>query len=134
MLKLAFCGNDCNKCQRYIATRNGTEQLKQVAVLWKRLGYRNDIEYPEKMICYGCPSVTSCGYGIKECALENEVDNCGKCSKYPCNKTEDMFRRAFTHAGRMKNKCSKEDYEHILSAVNDKKVNLDREHSLQPDR
>ena len=44
MLKLAFCGNDCNTCERYIATQSGSiEQLKEVAALWKRLGYRENI-------------------------------------------------------------------------------------------
>jgi hypothetical protein len=110
VLKLAFCGNDCNRCKRYIATQNGLEPLKQVAILWKRLSYRDIIEPPEKMACYGCSSAVGCRYGIKECALENKVDNCGLCSRYPCNKIENMFQWAFQHAERMKDQCSEEEY------------------------
>jgi hypothetical protein len=124
VLKLAYCGNDCNKCLRYIATQQGTEQLKQVAILWERLGYRDIIEPPEKMACYGCSSALWCRYGIKECALESKVDNCGHCNRYPCNKTDAMFNRAFQHTEQMKDCCSKEEYELVLNMINDKKHNL----------
>lgn len=104
--------------------------MKQVASLWKKLGYRNDIESAEKMACYGCSSSTWCRYGVKECALENKVDNCGRCNKYPCDRTDNMFQRAFNHAQQMKKLCSAEEYEFMLNAVKDKKYNLDREHEL----
>lgn len=128
--KLAFCGNDCNKCMRYIATQHGLEQLEQVAVFWKRLGYRDTVETPEKISCYGCSSAQWCRYGIKECALENKVDNCGRCRKYPCEKTNNMFQWALEHSERMKEQCSKEEYEFMLNVINNKKQNLDEEHEL----
>ena len=125
MLKLAYCGNDCNQCPRYIATQSGTEQLEQVDELWKRLGYRDELESPGKMSCYGCSSVPSCRYGIKECALEGKVDNCGRCSKYPCDKIDTMFQWTLKHVKKMKDCCSKEEYELMLNMINDKKHNPD---------
>jgi hypothetical protein len=113
-----------------MATQQGSEQLKQVAILWKNLGYRDELEAPEKIACYGCASALWCRYGIRECAIEAQVDNCGRCSKYPCDKIDTMFLRASKHAEKMKSRCSKEEYEHILNAVNDKKYNLDKEHEL----
>lgn len=129
MLKLGFCGNDCNICERYTATQSGSdEKLKEVATLWKRLGYRDNIEPPEKIVCYGCSSAPWCRFGIKECALQNGVSNCGQCSKYPCETIETMFSWNLIHAERMKGKCSKEEYERLLNVPKMKKQNLDKEH------
>jgi len=37
MVKLAFCGDDCNYCPRYNATLNQNEhKLREIAVLWKK--------------------------------------------------------------------------------------------------
>jgi hypothetical protein len=128
--KIAYCGYDCNQCRRFIATHQGSEQLKQVAALWKKLGYREDIEPPGKMACYGCSSSTWCRHGIRECALENKVDNCGRCYKYPCDKIETMFQWASKHAEKMKDLCSAAEYEFMLNAVKDRKHNLGKEHEL----
>lgn len=103
--------------------------MKQVAILWKNLGYRDELEAPEKIACYGCSSSAWCRHGIKECALEGKVDNCRRCSKYPCDKIDTMFQWAYKHVERMKEKCSTEGYEFILNAINDKKHNLDKEHA-----
>ena len=49
-VKIASCGNDCNECPRYIATQSGDkEQLKEVAVLWRRVGYRDKIVSQEEI-------------------------------------------------------------------------------------
>jgi hypothetical protein len=128
--KIVYCGYDCNQCLRYIATQNGTEQLKQVAILWNKLGYRSEIEPPEKISCYGCSSALWCRHGIRECAMEAKIDNCGRCRKYPCDKTEAMFNWASKHAERMKSHCSQEEYEYIIKAIKDRKYNLDKEHGL----
>ena len=134
MLKLAFCGNDCNICERYIATRSGDAvqavQLEEVAVLWKRLGYRDSIEPPEKMACYGCSSALWCRFGIKECSLQSKAANCGRCGEYPCGKIETMFHWNLMHAERMKDKCSKKDYDRLLNVPDTKKQNLDKEHRI----
>jgi hypothetical protein len=95
---------------------------EKVAVLWKRLGYRDTIETPEQICCYGCSSALRCRYGIKECALDNKVDNCGLCHKYPCDKTNNLFQRAFEHTERMKERCSKEEHEFMLNVIQDKKT------------
>jgi hypothetical protein len=128
--KIAFCGYDCSQCRRFIATQQGSEQLKQVATLWHKLGYRNDIEPPEKMACYGCLSAAWCRHGIRECAIEAKADNCGRCNRYPCLKIETMFHRISKYAEKMKDNCSPEEYEYVLNAINDRKCNLEREREL----
>ncbi len=85
MLRLASCGNDCNVCPRYIATRAGNaERLREVAELWFRLGLRDTLPSADEMACYGCSSMPWCRHGIRECAQEKGVDNCGQCQEYPC--------------------------------------------------
>ncbi len=69
IINLAFCGNDCNNCQRYIATKSGDkEQLNNVAIMWHKYGWRDTIVSPEEIACSGCSSATWCGYEIQKCA------------------------------------------------------------------
>ncbi len=74
MLKLAYCGDDCNICPRYIATQsNSIEKLKEIAVLWKKVGWRESILTPEKMVCNGCAAVKKCRYdNIRKCAKKKK--------------------------------------------------------------
>jgi len=130
MMKLGFCGDDCNVCPRYIATQSGdVEQLKKVAALWYRVGYRDKIVPPEEMICRGCSS-TWCNVvdnrDVRECALEKGVENCGKCENYPCEKVLKVFEQTESFAKTCKEKCSKEEYECLQKAFFSKKENLDR--------
>lgn len=127
MLNLGFYGNDCNYCPRYIATQSGNvERLKEVAVMWKRVGWRDTILSPEEMVCYGCSSVSWCRRDIQKCALEKGVDNCGKCKNYPCDKVLKAFEQAESYAKICKERCSKELYERLQKAFFSRKENMDR--------
>ncbi len=128
MQKLGFCGDDCNVCPRYIATQSGdVEQLKKVAALWYRVGYRNKIVPPEELACPGCFSRTKCDrMYVRECALKKGVENCGKCKNYPCENATKAFEQTATFAKKIKNKCLEEEYERLKKAFFEKKKNLDR--------
>jgi len=132
MLKLAFCGDDCNACPRYIATQSSNvERLKEVAEMWKRAGWRDTIVPPEEMLCHGCASVKWCRYDdIRKCAQEKGIDNCGQCGNYPCAEIEEVFEQTKSYAKDSKARCSKkkEDYECLHRAFFSKKQNLDRVH------
>lgn len=129
MLKLSFCGWNCDSCERYIATKLGDmERLRELAVLWKNLGWRDKVEPPEKMVCPGCHLASWCRFGVRECALDKGVVNCGWCDEYPCDKIETMLQWAKMHVGRMKDKCSQQEYERLLSYPRRKKQSLDKEH------
>lgn len=130
MLKLAFCGDDCNACPRYIATQSGdVEQLKEIAAMWNRAGWRETVLPPDQMICNGCASVKWCRYDkIRKCAQEKGIDNCGKCNDYPCKKIEKVFEQTESYAKLCKENCSKEDYERLHEAFFSKKKKLDSVH------
>lgn len=130
MLKLGFCGDDCNVCPRYVATQSGDkEQLKKVAALWYKVGYRDKIVPPEELICHGCSSTwcnVLCNRNVRECALEKNVENCGKCENYPCGKVLKVFERTESFAKTCKEKCSKEEYKCLQKAFFSKRKNLNR--------
>ena len=79
------------------------------------------------MKCYGCYFNKNCGYGIKECCLKKDIDNCGKCPVYPCNKVQKMFERTKSYSIKCKEILSSEEYELINRAFFLKKENLDKE-------
>lgn len=87
MSDIAFCGDDCSCCSRYVATiRDDPSELKRVADLWIRVGWRDEGTKPEEMICHGCTSVEWCRYdNIRECAKVMGIKNCGECAQYPCD-------------------------------------------------
>ncbi len=111
MLRLASCGNDCNLCPRYIATRAGdVERLREVAELWFRLGLRDTLPSADEMACHGCSSTTWCRHGIRECTHEKGVDNCGQCQEYPCQTVQITFRETARCARDARQRCSNEEY------------------------
>ena len=130
MLKMGYCGDVCDYCPRYIATRSGSEeQLREVAALWHRAGARSEERPPEEMICHGCCPEKACPYGITECAREKGVANCGECEDYPCERLSRPFERLKTGPERWRKACSsEEEYERIRKAFHQKKENLARAH------
>ena len=95
MDNIGYCGDDCELCPRYIATKsNDVEKLKKAAVLWEKVGLNDKIVTPEQMICNGCASLEHCHYNdIRECAKDKEISNCGKCNDYPCDKINGVFNK-----------------------------------------
>lgn len=130
MLDLAFCGDDCNVCPRYMATQSGDiEKLTQVAALWKRAGWGDEVVSPEEMACYGCATVQWCRYDdVRKCAQTKGISNCGKCDNYPCDKITKVFEQTGHYAKQCKKNCSKEEYEYLQKAFFSKKTRLDKVH------
>jgi hypothetical protein len=126
-MKIAYCGDCCDHCPRYTATLNGSmDKLKEAAILMKKVGWRHDIGTPEKMICNGCQDIESCEYGVKECCLEKNIENCGVCSDYPCSKIQNAFEITRINAEKFKKILSNKEYETFHKAFFLKKENLDK--------
>jgi len=128
---LGYCGDGCNACPRYVATQSGdVERLKEVAALWKRAGWRDAIVPAQEMICHGCASVKWCRYNdVRLCAQERGIDNCGKCTDYPCEKIEVVFAQTQAYAKLCKATCSAQDYERFEEAFFSKRKQLDGVHA-----
>ena len=125
--KLAYCGDSCTDCLRHVATMSGNlEQLREVGLLWQRVGWRKHIVAPEEIICHGCQDIEKCEYQVKECCIEKGLQNCGRCTEYPCAKIEKAFEITEQNAERFRSILSKEEYEMFYRAFFLKKKNLDR--------
>lgn len=131
MAYIGYCGDDCELCPRYIATKsNDVEKLKEAAILWEKAGFHNSIVTPEEMICNGCASLEHCHYNdIRECARGKEISNCGKCNEYPCEKIKDVFEKTSSYAKKCKEICDLTNYECLHQAFFSKKFRLDKIHS-----
>jgi hypothetical protein len=128
MIKIAFCGDDCSFCPRYNATLNQNEhKLREIAILWKTIGWRENIDPPETLVCYGCDTFNgTCEYNVRECCIEKNNENCGKCESYPCDRIENAFEITRNNVEKYKDILSKEDYEIFVKAFFSKKDNLDK--------
>lgn len=127
MRKLAFCGNDCDECPRYLATKSNNEKvLQETALLWHRLGYRDRVVSPQEITCQGCTPSNWCRHEITKCVVKKQVDNCGECEFYPCPTILETFERTEAFAKESKKICSQEDYARLRKAFFLKKENLDK--------
>jgi hypothetical protein len=127
MTELGFCGDNCASCPRYVATiRNDTEELKKVALMWKRVGWRKNILSIEEIKCHGCKSVKWCRYNeIRECAINKEISNCGECNMYPCKKLNHVLKKTAEYAKKCRQVINDEDYSTLSKAFFTKQENLD---------
>lgn len=130
MDNIGYCGDDCELCPRYIATKsNDVEKLKKAAVLWEKVGLNDKIVTPEEIICNGCASLEQCHYNdIRECAKDKEISNCGKCNDYSCDKINEVFNRTAFYSKQCKKMCDIKDYECLHKAFFSKKDRLDAIH------
>ena len=85
MLKLAYCGIDCESCKLYKATINkDIKLLKDIAREWGAL-YKKTLNLSE-LKCLGCKSEViyegckTCD--IKACNQKGGIENCSHCKAY----------------------------------------------------
>jgi len=129
MLNLACCGNVCNECPRYIATKsNDNRKLDAVAILWKNCGWRDEIVSAQEIMCYGCKSIKNCKYELRDCALNKGIENCGLCDKYPCSKINEAFERTSKYSDFTSMVCDNITFDQLRKAFYYKKQNLDNTH------
>jgi hypothetical protein len=131
MTLVGYCGDDCEWCPRYVATRdNDVEGLKRAALLWARVGMNESLVPAEEMICNGCASLEQCHYDdVRECARGRGISNCGRCDEYPCDRINQVFERTGSYARQCKEVCDAEDYACLHKAFFSKKDRLDAVHN-----
>ena len=127
MAEIGYCGDVCSCCPRYTVTReNNTKKLKEVAQMWKRVGWRDTVLSTEEIKCGGCKTVTWCRYSeIRECAINHEFNNCGECDQYPCKKLKSVFEKTASYAEKCKAIFNEKDSLVLSKAFFTKKQNLD---------
>jgi hypothetical protein len=127
---IGVCGDNCAECPRFIATKNGsTRHLRDIAALWKRLGWRNADTTWDELACGGCGRSNACANSmLRDCAFEKDFDTCGQCRDYPCDRTEAVFEKNDKMVPEIRRLCTHGEYERLKKAFFLKKRNLDTVH------
>ena len=122
---ISICGDICSECPRYKATvSNNTEELKTLAELWYRLGFRDHIAEPDEMRCAGCQKEKFCSYGLTGCDHLSGLSTCGECSLFPCEKNNAVFTRSKRNEEICRNKCEAHVFQQYKKAFFTKEKTL----------
>ena len=132
--RIGISGDNCTVCPRYLATLSGDpRELEKVRDLWVRVGFREPDFPAEKLACRGCIPGNQCAYtGIRDCAHEKAVADCGLCDGYPCALIDAAFTRSDELRPRLAQACSPAELAVLEEAFLSKKRNLDRVHQERP--
>lgn len=120
--KITLCGDDCLACPRYHAQSEG--ELRAVAELWYRVGWRDGIVSNEEISCGGCSSHKQCTYQLVECTQIHNVQKCNQCGQFPCEKIVAMLERTEEYRKKCKAVCSAKEYAVLEQAFFEKEKNL----------
>jgi hypothetical protein len=126
-MQLGYCGDRCDLCFRYKATKSGKrEDLEYAAKLLEKAGWVSNIKNLDEIKCSGCYDIDSCEYNIKDCCIERNIKHCGECRDYPCETIEKAFSITQTNADKFKELLTQEEYEMFYNAFFMKKENLEQ--------
>lgn len=120
--KITLCGDNCIECPRYNA--HSDEELKKVAELWYRIGWRNYILSNEEISCSGCSSHKQCTYHLVECTKEHNIEKCNQCNEFPCQRICNMLKRSKEYQKKCMEVCTTQEYDSLKKAFFDKENNL----------
>ena len=120
--EITLCGDNCLECPRYNA--NSEEELKAVAELYYRVGWRDKVVSNEEIRCTGCSSHKQCTYHLVQCVKEHSVEKCNRCKEFPCQKISDMLKRSAEYEKQCREMCSGEEFFILKKAFFEKEINL----------
>ncbi len=120
--KITLCGDNCIECPRYNAHTD--DELKAVAELWYKIGWRDSVVKNEEIACSGCHSHKKCTYQLVECTKEHNVSRCNLCDEFPCTKITDMLKRSDEYKIKCKEVCTEREYIALEKAFFNKEKNL----------
>lgn len=120
--KITLCGDNCLECPRYNARSD--DELRAVAELWHKVGWRDKIVSNEEIQCTGCSSHKECTYHLVACTKNHQVEKCNQCTFFPCDKISDMLKRSCEYQKKCREICSAAEYFMLEKAFFDKENNL----------
>ncbi|MDD2955587.1 MAG: DUF3795 domain-containing protein [Oscillospiraceae bacterium] len=121
--QIAACGNDCAACPRHLP--KSTAELEAVALLWRKIGYRDVVVSPEEIACAGCGPHNWCRYEVIACARQHNAAHCGECPQYPCQTISDAFSATMAFEPACRTACTRQQYEALDRAFFQKRKNLE---------
>lgn len=120
--KIALCGDNCIECPRYNA--HTETELKAVAELWHKVGWRECVVSNEEIACSGCSLHKQCAYQLVDCTRAHNVSKCNQCDEFPCGKINAMLERSIEYKKKCKEVCSEQEYIILEKAFFEKENNL----------
>lgn len=91
---ITLCGDNCMECPRYNA--RSEDELRAVAELWYKVGWRDRVVSNEEIRCSGCSSHKDCTYHLIECTDKHHVKKCNECTLFPQSMSQTaMSARTF---------------------------------------
>lgn len=121
---ITLCGDDCSKCPRYLAQTES--ELKAVAELWYRIGWRNTVVSIEEIRCNGCSADKKCTYDLVDCTKAHNVEKCSQCVNFPCDTINNMLRRSEEYREICRKVCTDDEYSQISEAFFNKFENMSK--------
>jgi hypothetical protein len=133
MENIGVCGDNCDLCPRYNATRSGKiEDLEKLKSFYIKLGLRTGSSPAAELACTGCSPKNRCAYpDLVQCANGKGIKNCGCCDAYPCGKINAVFSKTDSWLDTIKSKCTDEEYQFLIKAFCKKKYYLDGIHAAK---
>ncbi|HNX27568.1 MAG TPA: DUF3795 domain-containing protein [Phycisphaerae bacterium] len=94
----APCGIDCENCDMYRAACD-KEFAEFMAADWRNSGHPGaDASW---FTCKGCNSESSMLWSenctIRDCVREKGIENCSRCSSFPCDRLTNFANDGFPH-------------------------------------
>ncbi len=93
---MGCCGLECTECPAYIAKRTNDDGLRmETAEKWSSAEWT---VAPESINCDGCKSSEGVLFQhclnctVRACVNERELENCGQCQDYSCEKIEAIMK------------------------------------------
>lgn len=119
---ITLCGDNCRECPRYNA--HTEEELRSVAELWHRIGWRKTVVSCEEIACTGCSSHKECTYQLVRCTREHGVEKCSQCPDFPCRRIGELLERSAKYQQRCRVVCSPSEYAALERAFFQKERHL----------
>lgn len=120
--RITPCGDDCLQCPRYLARTE--DELRALAELWHRVGWRESPPPPEEMRCGGCSSHRACAYGLTDCLAAHGKESCAQCGEFPCKRIRGLLEQSKAGQARCRAACTPQEYARLERAFFHKEENL----------
>ncbi len=78
----------------------------------------------EEIACTGCKKENWCRYEVAACVGEKQVETCGECPHYPCERIEECFQVTASFEPSCRAACQGEEFEMMKKAFFEKERNL----------
>lgn len=98
---IAYCGINCAECGAFLAHKNDDQTLREKTAAEWTVAHNFNFT-PDMINCTTCKGngvqVNHCSEcEIRKCAIEKNVENCGKCADFKTCKTINDFLAQVPH-------------------------------------